>query len=61
MLLDGESAGTVHGVDVDADGNGTLVRQRMYQLVRQAGPIVNRRVEIEFLDDGAETFCFTFG
>jgi thiol-disulfide isomerase/thioredoxin len=61
VLVDGESAGTAHGVDVDADGNGTLVRQRMYQLVRQARPIVDRRVEIEFLDDGAEAFCFTFG
>jgi hypothetical protein len=61
VLLDGESAGAAHGVDVDADGNGTLVRQRMYQLIRQARPIVNRRFEIEFLDAGAEAFCYTFG
>jgi thiol-disulfide isomerase/thioredoxin len=61
VLLDGESAGPAHGLDVDADGNGTLVRQRMYQLIRQARPIVNRRFEIEFLDDVAEAFCFTFG
>jgi len=61
VLLDGESAGPTHGVDVDPDGNGTLVRQRMYQLIRQARPIRNRRFEIEFLDDGAEAFCFTFG
>jgi hypothetical protein len=61
VLLDGESAGPTHGVDVDPDGNGTLVRQRMYQLIRQARPIRDRRFEIEFLDDGAEAFCFTFG
>jgi hypothetical protein len=52
VLLDGESAGAVHGADVDADGNGTVAQQRMYQLIRQAGPIRDRRFEIEFLDGG---------
>ena len=61
VLLDGESAGAAHGVDVDTDGKGTVVQQRMYQLIRQAKPIRDRRFEIEFLDDGAEVFCFTFG
>jgi hypothetical protein len=61
VLLDGQSAGGSHGADVDADGTGTVVQQRMYQLIRQAKPIRDRRFEIEFLDDGAEVFCFTFG
>ena len=61
VLLDGQSAGAAHGADVDSSGNGTLVRQRMYQLIRQGQPIVDRRFEIEFLDAGAEVFCFTFG
>jgi hypothetical protein len=61
VLLDGESAAAAHGADVDADGNGTLVQQRMYQLIRQPGPIRDRRFEIEFLDGGVEAFCFTFG
>jgi hypothetical protein len=61
VLLDGESAGATRGGDVDADGLGTVVQQRMYQLIRQARPIVDRRFEIEFLDPGAEVFCFTFG
>ncbi len=61
VLLDGESAGPAHGADVDANGNGTVVQQRMYQLIRQPGPIRDRRFEIEFLDGGAEAFCFTFG
>ncbi len=61
VLLDGESAAAAHGADVDADGNGTVVQQRMYQLIRQPGPIPDRRFEIEFLDGGAEAFCFTFG
>jgi thiol-disulfide isomerase/thioredoxin len=61
VLLDGESAGPAHGADVDATGNGTVVQQRMYQLIRQPGPIRDRRFEIEFLDAGAEAYCFTFG
>ena len=61
VLLDGESAAAAHGADVDADGNSTVVLQRMYQLIRQPGPIRDRRFEIEFLDGGAEAFCFTFG
>jgi thiol-disulfide isomerase/thioredoxin len=61
VLIDGESAGPAHGGDVDANGNGTVVQQRMYQLIRQPGQIRDRRFEIEFLDAGAEVFCFTFG
>lgn len=61
VLLDGEGAAPARGADVDADGNGTVVQQRMYQLIRQPGPIEDRRFEIEFLDAGAEAFCFTFG
>lgn len=61
VLLDGESPGPAHGADVDADGHGTVVQQRMHQLIRQPGPIRDRRFEIEFLDGGAEVFCFTFG
>ena len=59
--LDGRSPGAAHGVDVDEDGNGTADYQRMYQLVRQPGPIDDRRFEIEFLDAGVEAFVFTFG
>ena len=61
VLLDGEIATAAHGADVDADGNGKVVQQRMYQLIRQPGPIRDRRFEIEFLDGGVEAFCFTFG
>jgi hypothetical protein len=40
VLLDGASPGPAHGLDVDDEGNGTLVRPRMYQLIRQPGAIV---------------------
>ncbi len=61
VLLDSESAAAARGADIDASGNGKVVQQRMYQLIRQQGPIRDRRFEIEFLESGAEAFCFTFG
>jgi thiol-disulfide isomerase/thioredoxin len=61
VWLDGEIAGAAQGTDVDSHGNGTVLQQRMYQLIRQAKPIAGRRFEIEFLDSGVEAFCFTFG
>jgi hypothetical protein len=56
-----KAPGAAHGVDVDEKGNGTVTEQRMYQLIRQPKPIVDRRFEIEFLDPGVEAFSFTFG
>jgi thiol-disulfide isomerase/thioredoxin len=61
VLIDGHEPESAHGTDVDAQGNGTLAEPRLYQLIRQPKPIVDRTFEIEFLDPGAETFCFTFG
>jgi thiol-disulfide isomerase/thioredoxin len=61
VTLDGQPPGAAHGLDVDAQGNGTGVEQRLYQLIRQPKPIADRRFEIEFLDSGVETFSFTFG
>ncbi|HEY5756044.1 MAG TPA: thioredoxin family protein [Steroidobacter sp.] len=61
VLIDGQPPGASHGIDVDADGYGELREPRMYQLVRQQGPIADRQVEIEFLEAGAELFDFTFG
>jgi thiol-disulfide isomerase/thioredoxin len=61
VLIDGQPPGAAHGTDVDAQGYGTLDQQRMYQLIRQQGPIGDRVFEIEFLDAGAEAFAFTFG
>jgi thiol-disulfide isomerase/thioredoxin len=61
VLIDGKPPGAAHGVDVDADGNGTAGEQRVYQLIRQPGPITDREFEIQFLDPGAEAFAFTFG
>ena len=61
VLLDGKPPGTSHGLDIDQDGQGTLREQRMYQLIRQPGPIADHLFEIEFLGPGAGAFSFTFG
>jgi hypothetical protein len=34
--------GADHGFDVDENGEGTLVRPRLYQLIRQQGPMADR-------------------
>ncbi len=60
VLDDGATDGAA-GTDVAADGHGSVVDQRCYQLIRQRGPIGERRFEIEFLDAGVEAYCFTFG
>jgi thiol-disulfide isomerase/thioredoxin len=61
VFIDGEPAGSTHGSDVDAQGNGIITEPRMYQLIRQSSPIVDRQFEIQFLDAGVEAFSFTFG
>jgi hypothetical protein len=61
VFIDGQPPGANHGSDVDDHGKGTVIEQRLYQLVRQSGPIGDRQFEIEFLDSGVEAFAFTFG
>ncbi len=61
VMIDGKPPGAAHGVDVDEQGNGITDFPRMYQLIRQAGPISDHRFEIEFSDEGVCAFSFTFG
>jgi thiol-disulfide isomerase/thioredoxin len=61
LLIDGQPPSAARGIDVDAQGNGTLAEPRMYQLIRQPKPITDRQFEIEFLSPGVEAFAFTFG
>jgi thiol-disulfide isomerase/thioredoxin len=61
VTIDGRPPGPAHGVDTDEGGNGMVGEQRLYQLIRQPGPIAARTFEIEFLDAGVEAFAFTFG
>ena len=61
VTIDGARPGDNHGADVDADGQGVVNGQRLYQLIRQSGPITDRTFEIEFLDPGVQAYAFTFG
>jgi thiol-disulfide isomerase/thioredoxin len=61
LKIDGQPPGVAHGIDVDDQGIGTVTQQRLYQLIRQQRPIIDRQFEIEFLDSGVEAFDFTFG
>ena len=61
VRLDGEPPGNAQGLDVDAEGRGTVSEARLHQLVRQHGRIADRTFEITFLDAGAQAYVFTFG
>jgi len=61
VLVDGGPPGDAHGLDVDEEGNGTVVHQRLYQLIREPGSITDRTFEIAFLEPGVEGYVFTFG
>ena len=61
VRLDGAEPGADHGSDIDADGLGTVSEHRLYQLIRQKGPVRNRTFDVEFLDPGVAAYAFTFG
>jgi len=61
VRVDGAPTGDAHGGDIDEEGHGTVVQQRLYQLIREPGPITDRTFEITFLEPGAEAYAFTFG
>ncbi len=61
VRMDGELPGAAHGLDLDPQGTGQVTEPRLYQLIRQPEPIVDRAFEMEFLDPGVEAFVFTFG
>jgi len=58
---DGTAPGENCGIDTAPDGSGQIREPRLYQLIRQRGPIVDRTFEIEFLDPGVQALDFTFG
>ena len=61
VRLEGAAPGENHGIDIAADGSGEIREPRLYQLIRQSGPIMDRTFEIEFLDLGVHALDFTFG
>lgn len=61
VLVDGAPPLDAHGLDVDDQGHGTVVHQRLYQLIRKHGSIVDSTIEITFAEGGVEAYVFTFG
>lgn len=61
VTLDGAAPGENCGDDSVPDGRGEVRDPRLYQLIRQKGPIRDRTFEIEFLDPGVHALDFTFG
>lgn len=61
VTIDGAPPKADHGFDVDGQGWGILKDARLYQLIRQTGPIADRTFEIEFYEEGVRAYAFTFG
>ncbi len=61
VTVDGKSPGAAHGVDIDAEGEGVVTMQRLYQLVRDPGAVKDHTFEIRFRDPGVQAYAFTFG
>jgi len=61
VTIDGAKPGESHGADVNADGEGVVTDHRLYQLVRQSGPVMDRTFTIQFLDPDVQAYAFTFG
>jgi thiol-disulfide isomerase/thioredoxin len=61
VRIDAEPPNRARGLDVDERGNGTVSEERLYQLIRQDGPITERTFEITFTDADAQAYVFTFG
>lgn len=61
VKIDGVAPGADRGSDIDAEGWGQVDAPRLYQLVRQSGPVAERSFEIEFLTPGVRAYAFTFG
>jgi thiol-disulfide isomerase/thioredoxin len=61
VRLDGRPPGPDSGDDADGDGTGVVTEPRLYQLVRQRGPVADRTFEITFSDPGVQAYAVTFG
>ena len=59
--IDGQPPGAAHGADMDGQGHGTVTGSRVYQLIRQPGPVTDRSFEITFPGPGVQADAFTFG
>jgi cytochrome c biogenesis protein CcdA/thiol-disulfide isomerase/thioredoxin len=61
VQLDGAAPGANHGTDTDANGDGVVKEQRLYQLIRQADGVKEHVFSIEFFEGDVQAYAFTFG
>jgi hypothetical protein len=61
VTIDGLAPGESDGADVNAAGEGVVTDHRLYQLVRQSGPIMDRTFTTQFLDPDVQAYAFAFG
>lgn len=61
VQLDGSPPGANHGADSDANGDGVVREQHLYQLIRQVTAVGEHVFSIEFLDNDVQAYSFTFG
>ena len=61
VTIDGKPLTGAQGIDIDATGQGVITEQRLYQLIRQRGPVTEHTFEITFQDPGVHAYAFTFG
>jgi cytochrome c biogenesis protein CcdA/thiol-disulfide isomerase/thioredoxin len=61
VQLDGAAPGAGHGADTDANGDGVIRDERLYQLIRQSADVGEHVFSIEFLDSDVQAYAFTFG
>ena len=61
VTIDGAAPGESHGADTNAAGEGMVTDHRLYQLVRQSGPVMDHTFSIQFLDPDVQAYAFTFG
>jgi len=54
VLVAEEPPDDASGLNVDEQAHGTIVQERLYQLIRQRGPVADQTFEIGFLDPGVE-------
>ena len=52
VRIDGQPPTGDHGTDTGDAGDGTAAGQRLYQLIRQSGPVIDRTFEDHFFRPG---------
>ena len=61
VTIDGAAPGDDHGTDVDADGDGAVNGERLYQLIRQRARSGTAFLRSSFSTPSVQAYAFTFG